>query len=107
MNSETVEPTDVPDGAHLIDVRETPEWNAGHAPHAQHLAASELMEKLGELPEDGDLYIVCRTGGRSAQVAQWLNQNGYDAINVRGGMGEWIEQGLPIVSDGDDEAYIL
>ena len=107
MNVESVAPDAVPDDAHLIDVREQNEWDAGHAARAQHLPASSLLEKLGELPEDGDLYIVCRTGGRSAQVSQWLNGNGYDAINVRGGMDQWFESGLPIESDGEGEAFIL
>ncbi|MDN5685740.1 MAG: rhodanese-like domain-containing protein [Brachybacterium sp.] len=108
MDFETVAPTAVPEGAHLIDVREQSEWDAGHAPAAQHLPASSLMEKLEELPEtDDDLYIVCRTGGRSSQVAQWLTANGFDAINVGGGMDQWFESGLPIESDGEGDAYIL
>lgn len=107
MDQQTVAPSEVPEGAQLIDVREQAEWDAGHAPTAQHLPASELLEKLDQLPEDGDLYIVCRTGGRSHQVTQWLNGNGYDAINVVGGMDLWFESGLPIVSEGDAEAYVL
>ncbi len=51
-------------------MREQDEWDAGHAAAAQHLPASTLMEHLDELPEDGDLYIVCRSGGRSYQVSQ-------------------------------------
>lgn len=107
MSQDNVAPREVPDDAQLIDVREVSEWDAGHAPRAQHLPASSLIERLGELPEDGDLYIVCRTGGRSFQVSQWLNQNGYDAIDVVGGMDSWFESGLPVVSEGDEKAYIL
>ncbi|WP_114853582.1 rhodanese-like domain-containing protein [Brachybacterium sp. YJGR34] len=108
MDVETVTPAQVPENAHLIDVREQNEWDAGHAPSAQHLPASTLLENLEKLPEDDqDLYIVCRTGGRSAQVAQWLNHNGFDAINVAGGMDLWFESGLPVEADGDAEPYIL
>lgn len=107
MDFESVDPTAVPEGAHLIDVREQGEWDAGHAPGAQHLPASALLEKLDELPEDGDLYIVCRGGGRSAQVTQWLTGNGFDAVNVRGGMDQWVESGLPLESDGDAEPRII
>ena len=108
MDFETVAPNAVPEGAHLIDVREQAEWDAGHAPGAQHLPASTLLQNLDQLPEDdADLYIVCRSGGRSFQVAQWLNNNGYDAINVADGMDLWYESGLPIVSDGEGEPFIL
>ncbi|WP_299299231.1 rhodanese-like domain-containing protein [uncultured Brachybacterium sp.] len=108
MNFENVAPNAVPEGVHLIDVREQNEWDAGHAATAQHLPASTLMEHLDELPETDDpLYIVCRSGGRSFQVAQWLNANGFEAINVAGGMDMWFESGLPIVSDGEGEAYVL
>lgn len=103
----SVDPADVPEGAHLIDVREQDEWDAGHAPNAQHLPASELIARLGELPEDGDLYLICRGGGRSRQAAMWLEQNGYDAIDVRGGMGRWLESGLPMVADGDTPPHVL
>src|SRR5690625_5807750 len=65
METENVAPTEVPEGAYLIDVREQGEWDAGHAPDAHHLPASSLLENLDKLPEDDqDLYIVCRTGGR-------------------------------------------
>lgn len=107
MDIPSVAPREIPDGAHLIDVRETSEWEAGHAAAAQHLPASSLLEKLDELPEDGDLYIVCRSGGRSFQVTQWLNGNGFEAVNVVGGMDLWFESGLPMVSEGDAEPYVL
>lgn len=107
MDMESVDPAQVPEDAQLIDVREQNEWDAGHAPTAQHVPASSIVEHLGELPEEGDLYIVCRSGGRSAQATMWLNQNGYDAINVAGGMDEWFEQGLPMVADGDQEPRVL
>lgn len=108
MDIETAAPKDVPEGAHLIDVREQNEWDAGHAPGAQHLPASSLLENLEQLPEDDqDLYIVCRGGGRSHQVTQWLTANGFEAVNVVGGMDQWFESGLPIESDGEGEAFIL
>lgn len=107
MDFETVDVTEIPEGAQLIDVREQNEWDAGHAPGAQHLPASELVARLGDLPGDGDLYLICRSGGRSAQASQWLNHNGYDAINVRGGMDAWFEAGLPMESDGDGDPFVL
>ncbi|PWH06536.1 sulfurtransferase [Brachybacterium endophyticum] len=108
MDIESVAPTELPEGAHLIDVREQDEWDAGHAPQAQHVPASSFMEHLDALPDtDDELFIVCRSGGRSAQVTQWLNQNGFEAVNVAGGMDIWYESSLPMVSEGEAEPYVL
>jgi rhodanese-related sulfurtransferase len=91
----------------LLDVREDDEWAAGHAEGAQHLPATQLMVCYGEVPADREVHVICRTGGRSARVAAWLNENGFDAVNVAGGMSAWIEAGRPIVADGDEEPRIL
>lgn len=77
----------------LLDVREDDEWEAGHAEGALHIPMSEFVARYGELteaaPEDGKVYVLCRVGGRSAQVAQYLIQQGVDAVNVAGGMQAW------------------
>ncbi|MFD0163386.1 rhodanese-like domain-containing protein [Streptomyces decoyicus] len=87
----------------LLDVREDDEWDAGHAEGALHIPMSEFVARYGELteaaPEDGKVYVLCRVGGRSAQVAQYLIQQGVDAVNVGGGMQAWEAAGRP-VSDG-------
>ncbi|WP_405409204.1 rhodanese-like domain-containing protein [Streptomyces decoyicus] len=87
----------------LLDVREDDEWEAGHAEGALHIPMSEFVARYGELteaaPEDGKVYVLCRVGGRSAQVAQYLVQQGVDAVNVAGGMQAWEAAGRP-VSDG-------
>ncbi|WP_420813783.1 rhodanese-like domain-containing protein [Phytoactinopolyspora endophytica] len=54
------------------------------------------------MPEDEPLYVVCKVGGRSAQVAAWLNSIGRDAVNVSGGMESWAEAGRPLVADSGD-----
>lgn len=100
-----VAPGDVPPDAVLLDVREDGEWVAGHAPQALHIPLGSVTSRLGELPED-DLYVVCRSGGRSAQAVAWLNRNGYDATNVAGGMGAWQEAGLPMVSETGEEPFV-
>ncbi|MEU3710340.1 rhodanese-like domain-containing protein [Streptomyces catenulae] len=87
----------------LLDVREDDEWAAGHAEGALHLPMSDFVARYGELteaaPADGKVYVICRSGGRSAQVAQYLIQQGIDAVNVVGGMQAWESAGRP-VSDG-------
>ena len=95
--------SDLPaEGITLIDVREDDEWAAGHAPDAVHIPLGELPARVGELAtlaDDKPLYIVCRTGGRSARATMWLNASGWDAVNVAGGMKSWHTEGRPVVGD--------
>ena len=90
---------DLPEGVLLLDVREDDEWAAGHAPHAVHIPMSELAGRLGELPQDDNLFVVCRSGGRSARVTAYLNANGWDAVNVAGGMMSWAAARRPMVCE--------
>jgi len=84
------------DGAALIDVREPDELRAVRTEIAQPLPMSTLQDHLDELP-DGPIYVLCHSGGRSARVTAFLEQQGYDAINVEGGITEWEAQGLPVI----------
>jgi rhodanese-related sulfurtransferase len=94
--------TQLPDDAVLVDVREPHEWEAGHAPGAIHIPLGELPSRIGELPETDDaVAIVCRSGGRSARAVQWLAQQGYDVVNVEGGMLEWHRTGKQLAGDGN------
>jgi rhodanese-related sulfurtransferase len=81
----------------LLDVREDGEWAAGHAPGATHLRLALLAQQR---PERGRRIIaVCRTGARSGRATEVLNQWGYDAVNLAGGMKAWAAAGLPVVDD--------
>jgi rhodanese-related sulfurtransferase len=99
MTVPTVAVADLPADAPLLDVREADEWAAGHAPTAQHLPMSELTARLGELPDDDPLYVICRSGGRSSRVVAYLAGQGYPAVNVDGGMRAWSAQGRAVVAD--------
>ena len=99
----TAEVRDLPqDGIVLLDVREDDEFAAGHAPAAKHIPMAELparIDELADLPDDQPLYVICRSGGRSARATAWLNQSGWDAVNVAGGMGAWQREGRPLVGE--------
>jgi rhodanese-related sulfurtransferase len=97
----------LPPDATLLDVRESDEWAAGHAPGASHLPMSELTSRMDELPDGDPLYVVCRSGGRSARVVAYLSGQGYPAVNVEGGMQAWARQGREIVADGGGEPKIV
>ncbi len=95
----TVSVAELPADAVVLDVREDDEWVHGHIEGATHIPMGDVPARLDEVPDGDPLYVVCRSGGRSARVAAWLNLNGYDAVNVAGGMGEWQEAGRPLVSE--------
>ena len=102
----SVEVTQLPADAALLDVREDDEWAAGHVPDAVHVPMGELAGRLDELPPADTLYVVCRTGGRSARVTAYLNANGWDAVNVDGGMQAWQAAGRELVADGGEPQVI-
>ena len=86
-----------PDGPLLVDVREQYEFDAVRAPGAVLLPMSSLATRIGELPTDRPLMIVCHVGGRSAAVTGFLARSGRtDVVNVSGGMDAWERQGLPV-----------
>jgi rhodanese-related sulfurtransferase len=80
----------------LLDVREPDEWSSGRAPGAVHVPMHDVPGRLEVLPTDVPVAVICRVGARSAQVAQWLRVQGYDAHNVEGGMLAWQAAGLPV-----------
>ncbi|WP_238009248.1 rhodanese-like domain-containing protein [Dactylosporangium sp. AC04546] len=91
---------DVKNDAYLLDVREDDEWTAGHAPGAVHMPMMQIPARIAEIPADRDVVVVCRVGGRSAQVVAFLQQNGLErTINLNGGMQDWAAAGRAMVSE--------
>ena len=86
------------DGAVLLDVREYEEWMAGHVDGAVHVPMQQVPARLSELPTDRRVVCICRSGNRSGQVTAFLLRQGYDAVNMDGGMRAWAAEGLPFVN---------
>lgn len=89
----------VPEAGWLLDVREPYEWAAGHAPAATHIPLAQLGHRSAEIPRDDTVYVICRSGARSARVTMALTEAGWQAINVGGGMQDWAAAGRPMISD--------
>jgi rhodanese-related sulfurtransferase len=85
--------------AWLLDVRETYEWEAGHAPGAHHIPLYEVEARQHELPESEQILVICHTGGRSRLVTDALNRADYPTANVAGGMDAWQASGAAVVRD--------
>jgi rhodanese-related sulfurtransferase len=96
----------VPDEAWLLDVREEDEWAAGHVPGATHIPLGQLGARTAELPQDAEIYVICRTGMRSARVTAALNGAGWQALNVAGGLQDWVEAGRPMVTDSGAPPFV-
>jgi len=97
---------DLPAGVFLLDVREDDEWTAGHVPDAVHVRLGELGARADELPRDREVYVICRSGARSAYAAQALAARGLNTINVADGMTGWAVAGRPMVSEDDSEPHV-
>ena len=81
----------------LLDVREQNEFAEVRAPGALLIPTSGFTDRLGELPDDRPLLVICRTGVRSAAVTGFLARSGRsDVANVAGGMVAWEQAGLPV-----------
>lgn len=91
-------PDPLPEGLAVLDVREDIEWTYGHIDGAVHVPLGQLTRRLDEVPA-GQVLVVCKVGGRSAQAVAYLSSLGRDAVNLDGGMIDWVAAGRPMVSD--------
>ena len=74
----------------LLDVREPDEIATASIPWALTIPMGEIPDRIGELPGDKPIAVLCHSGGRSGRVTAYLNQNGLtNAVNVAGGIDAW------------------
>ncbi len=85
-------------GAFLIDVRELDEWLTERVPEVPLIPLGEITDRLKEFPKEREVFIICRSGARSATACQFLRSNDVNAINVAGGTLAWIASGEAVVS---------
>ena len=85
-------------GAPLIDVRQPDEFAEARVPQAVLIPLAELPDRVGELPTDTPLLVICRSGARSLSACEHLRQHGREALNVAGGTLAWVEAGRPVES---------
>jgi rhodanese-related sulfurtransferase len=83
--------------AAIVDVREEDEHEATSVPGVALIPMSELLERIDELPADRALIIMCRSGSRSAHVAEYLTEQGDhgEVANLESGIIGWAAEGLP------------
>ena len=81
-----------PEQTILLDVREAMELEMAAIAGALHIPMGEISGRLGELDANKTIICLCRSGGRSAQVAEFLLAQGYaKAVNLTGGIHAWSD----------------
>lgn len=81
----------------FIDVRETDEYAEVHAAGTVNIPMSEIIGRLHEIDTNEDVYVICRSGGRSLQVCEYLQSTAgaEHLVNVEGGTLAWVASELP------------
>jgi len=73
----------------VLDVREPWELQIARLAGTLDIPMGEVPARLAELPKDRDIIVMCRSGGRSSKVAEYLHRMGYRAANLTGGILAW------------------
>jgi rhodanese-related sulfurtransferase len=74
------------DGEFLLDVRNPPELAVEAVPGALNIPLPQLRARLGELPRNREILVICRSAVRAYYATRILLQNGFKARNISGGM---------------------
>jgi rhodanese-related sulfurtransferase len=82
----------------LLDVREPDELATASIAWATAIPMAQIPTRLGELPSEKPIVVMCHHGGRSERVTRFLNANGYEnAVNLTGGIDAWAVTADPSV----------
>lgn len=77
----------------MIDVREDEEVAYGMIEGAIHIPMGQIPDRLDEIPSDREVIFICRSGGRSSRVCEYLEAQGFgNVVNMTGGMLAWDNQ---------------
>jgi rhodanese-related sulfurtransferase len=80
----------------FLDVRTQEEWDEFHAPNSTLIPLDQLPNRVGELPSDEPIVVVCRSGNRSQAGRDILLDNGFEQVtSMAGGLNAWRSAGYP------------
>ena len=89
------------EGARLIDVRQPYEFDEMRVSGAVLVPLATVPDNVDAFRGEGPVYVICKTGARSARACEYLAGQGVEAVNVAGGTLAWIRSGREYVS-GDE-----
>ena len=73
----------------LLDVREDWELGVASVPNIIHIPMGQVADRLQELDRNKEVVVLCRSERRRVEVAKLLQQNGFKAVNLAGGILAW------------------
>ncbi len=75
----------------LIDIREPYEYKGGSLRSAKNIPMHDLINQPDKyIKKDKTYYIMCQSGARSSRTCNFLKKQGFDVINVSGGIGSYV-----------------
>ena len=82
----------------LFDVRTVGEFEEGHVPGAINVPLDQVPDRLADFAphREQEIYLICRSGGRSGNAGRFLQAHGYQTVNIMGGTMQWAAAGHPI-----------
>ena len=89
--------------ATAVDVRSDEDWQEGHVPGAIHLPDADPEQATKPLEEGARLLVIADDGKVAVDAASKLSDQGYDAVAVEGGMGDWVSEDFPIQPTADPD----
>ncbi len=87
------------DSYEIIDIRDKSSFEYGHIAGSINIPSEEISE--ASLPKDKELYICCKSGVISNEIAERLREDGYMAVNLKGGYFEWLKHHIDDLSGND------
>lgn len=81
----------------LLDVRSKEEFAEVRVQGAKLIPLGELPKRMGELPRDREMIVMCRSGARSGAAVGQLKAAGFTVYNLDGGITAWVRRGFPVL----------
>ncbi len=76
----------------ILDVREAWEYDIAHIEGSVLIPLGKLVQKMDELERNREILVVCHHGIRSAHACYFLERNGFQTINLAGGIDRWAKE---------------